>query len=208
MKSSRGLKGVLLFPGAGSDCAHSTLVCIEHALAPLPVRRADFAYRLAGKRPPDRAPVLLETVRAHAVRFAKDLRTTPRTLALGGRSMGGRMCSMAAAGGDEIGPALACAALVLISYPLHPPGKPDKLRVEHLSRIRVPCLFIHGTRDPFASPYELERWSATIQAPVTHVWFERKTHDLKGVDADIAAATHDWLRGQIAGSGLSSSRSR
>ena len=208
MKSSRGLKGVLLFPGAGSDSTHPTLVRIEQALDPLPVRRADFAYRLAGKRPPDRAPVLLATIRSNAADFAKDLRTTSRSLALGGRSMGGRMCSMAAAGGDDIGPTLACAALVLISYPLHPPGKPDTLRVQHLSRVRVPCLFVHGTRDAFGSPYELEKWTATIQAPVTHVWFERKTHDLKGVDDDVAAAVHDWLRGHVAGSGLSSSRSR
>lgn len=208
MKSSRRLKGLLLFPGAGSDSSHPTLMSIADCLAPLPVRRADFAYRLAGKRPPDRAPVLLETVRAEAWAFATELRTTTRMLAIGGRSMGGRMCSMAAAGGDEIGPELACAALVLISYPLHPPGKPDRLRVEHFSRIRVPCLFVHGTRDPFASPNELERWTATIPAPVTHLWFERKTHDLKGVDHDIAAATHDWLGSQIAGSGLSSSRSR
>ena len=63
--------------------------------------------------------------------------------------MGGRMCSMAAAD------VLPAAALVLISYPLHPPGRPDTLRTEHLPSLSVPCLFVSGTRDPFGAPDEL-----------------------------------------------------
>ena len=65
------------------------------------------------------------------------------SIALGGRSMGGRMCSMAVAEG------LPALGLVLISYPLHPPGKPDQLRTEHFPRLSVPCLFVSGTRDAF-----------------------------------------------------------
>ena len=194
MKPSRTLKGLLLFPGAGSDSSHSSLLHLEHTLAPLPVRRSDFPYRLAGKRPPDRAPVLLDTVRREALSFARERHTTTRTLVLGGRSMGGRMCSMVVAGGDDIGIALPAAALVLIAYPLHPPGRPDNLRVEHLDRIQVPCLFIHGTRDPFASALELQRWTATIPAEVTHIWLEGKAHDLRGCDVEIARAVHDWLQ--------------
>jgi predicted alpha/beta-hydrolase family hydrolase len=193
MKPSRTLKGLLLFPGAGSDSNHSSLTVIEKTVAPLPVRRADFPYRLAGKRPPDRAPVLLDTVRREAASFAAELHGATRTVMLGGRSMGGRMCSMAIAGGDEIGAPLAAAGLVLISYPLHPPGKPDKLRVEHLARIGVPCLFIHGTRDAFGTPDELQRWTSTIPAEVTHVWLDGKGHALGGCDAAIATAVHDWL---------------
>ena len=107
--------------------------------------------------------------------------------------MGGRMCSMAVAGGDEIGAPLPAAALVLISYPLHPPAKPDKLRVEHLPRLTVPCLFIHGTNDAFGSPEELQQFTATIPGDVTHVWMQRKGHDLKGCDAEIAAVVSEWL---------------
>ncbi len=188
MKPTRNLKGVLLFPGAGSDSNNPSLVRIEQTLAPLPVRRADFPYRQAGRRAPDRPPVLLETVREQAAAMGKSA-----ALVLGGRSMGGRMCSMAVAGGDEIGPALPAAGLVLISYPLHPPGKPEKLRVEHLARIHVPCLFIQGTRDTFGGSGELEPWTATIPGPVTHVWLDGKGHDLKGSDAAIAAAVGDWL---------------
>ncbi len=107
--------------------------------------------------------------------------------------MGGRMCSMAVAGGHDIGAAMPAAGLVLIAYPLHPPGKPDTLRVEHLAHLDVPCLFIHGTRDAFGSPDELRQWTATIPGDVTHVWLAGKTHELKGCDADIAAAVSRWM---------------
>lgn len=177
------MTSLLLFPGAGSSATHASLVAIEQAVAPMRCVRADFEYRKAGRRAPDRAPVLLATVRAEAAAFADDL-------VLGGRSMGGRMCSMVV--GDATDP-LAARGLVLISYPLHPPGKPDRLRVEHLARITVPCLFIHGTKDPFGSPAELAPWTATIPGPVTHVWVEGKGHDLKGADAFIASTVSDWI---------------
>ena len=99
------------------------------------------------------------------------------------------MCSIAVADG------LPAAALVLIAYPLHPPGKPDTLRVEHLPRIAVPCLFVSGTRDPFGSPAELEAATDTMAAPVTHHWVDGKGHDLKGSDSAVAAVVRDWLRG-------------
>ena len=184
---------MLLFPGAGTNCNHPSLVHLEQALAPLPVRRADFAYRRAGRRAPDRAPVLLATVRSEALDLAAELRTTSAKLVLGGRSMGGRMCSMIAAGGGDTGGALPVAGLVLICYPLHPPGKPENLRVEHLPRLTMPCLFISGTRDAFGTPDELQQWTATIPGRVTHAWLEGKGHDLKGADAAIAAAVTAWL---------------
>jgi predicted alpha/beta-hydrolase family hydrolase len=102
--------------------------------------------------------------------------------------MGGRMCSMVAAGVDGIAPPEQVAGLVLICYPLHPPGKPDTLRIEHLTEIGVPCLFVSGTKDPFGSPAELERWTATIPSTVTHVWIEGKGHDLRGADGAVADA--------------------
>lgn len=108
-------------------------------------------------------------------------------LVLGGRSMGGRMCSMAAAEG------LAVAGLVLIAYPLHPPRRPDKLRVAHLPAVTVPCLFVHGTRDPFGSPEELTLHTAAIAGPVTHIWIDGGRHDLRDADARIADAVATWL---------------
>lgn len=183
------MAALLLFPGAGSNRDHGALVAIEQAVTSgrrsITSVRADFPYRRAGRRPPDRSPVLLQAVR-------DELAALPRgPVVLGGRSMGGRMCSMVV--GDEHSPFRA-AGLVLVSYPLHPPGKPDKLRVEHLPRIQSPCLFIHGTRDPFGSPEKLLRWTAHIPGPVEHVWIERGTHDLKGADQQLAAATDEWIR--------------
>jgi predicted alpha/beta-hydrolase family hydrolase len=98
------------------------------------------------------------------------------------------MCSIAVADG------LPAAALVLIAYPLHPPGKPDNLRTEHLPRIGVPCLFVSGTRDPFGAPDELEAATSTMTAPVTHHWVEGKGHDLRGVDRVVGEVVRDWLR--------------
>lgn len=175
--------GLLLFPGAGSSSTHPSLIAVEQAVAPLPCRRVDFPYRLAGRTAPDRAPVLLAAVREAAA-------TMRRPLLLGGRSMGGRMCSLAAGDADDPLPA---AGLVLICYPLHPPGKPDRLRVEHFPRLTVPCLFVSGTKDAFGSPDELQRWTATIPAPVTHQWLHGKGHDLKGCDQVIADTVAEWI---------------
>ncbi len=84
--------------------------------------------------------------------------------------------------------------MVLVSYPLHPPGQPDRLRVEHLPAITVPALFVHGTRDPFGTPDELMAATATIAGPVTHVWIDGGRHDLKGADAEVASAVATFLR--------------
>jgi uncharacterized protein len=173
---------LLLFPGAGSSSDHASLLAIESAVAPRRCMRADFPYRLAGRRAPDRPPVLLETVRHRVREFGMPV-------VAGGRSMGGRICSMVAAEDD-----LPVVALVLISYPLHPPGKPERLRVEHFPTITVPCLFVSGTRDAFATPDELMAHTANIAGPVTHVWIDAKGHDLKGADEAVARSVAEWLR--------------
>jgi predicted alpha/beta-hydrolase family hydrolase len=149
----------------------------------------DFPYRKAGRTAPDRTPVLLQAVRDEAAALAARAGVAPQAIVLGGRSMGGRICSMVVAEG------LPAAGLVLICYPLHPPGKPDTLRVDHLPALQVPCLFVSGTKDAFGTPAELERWTATIPGPVTHVWIEGKGHDLKGADARIAEIVTAWVAG-------------
>jgi predicted alpha/beta-hydrolase family hydrolase len=179
---------LLLFPGAGSPASHPALVAIEQAVAPLPTRRADFPYRREGRRAPDRPPKLLACVVEEAGLLAERAGVAPEQLVLGGRSMGGRMCSIAVADG------LPAAGLVLIAYPLHPPGKPENLRVEHFPRLTVPCLFITGTKDPFGTPEEREHHARAIPGPVEHVWIEGGRHDLKGADDEVAAAVARWLR--------------
>ena len=164
-------------------------MAIDDALTPAGVRveRVDFPYRLAGRRAPDRAPVLVATVAEAATALASELDVDQVRVALGGRSMGGRMCSMAVAEG------LGAAALVLVSYPLHPPGKPDKLRTDHFGAMTVPCLFVSGTRDAFAAPAELESATAAVPGPVTHVWVEGGDHGLRGKDAQVAGIVRDWV---------------
>lgn len=181
---------LLLAPGAGSDREHPTSLAIEAAVAPLPVGRLDFPYRKAGRRAPDRQPVLLATVREEAEALVARTGVRPDRLALGGRSMGGRMCSIAVAEG------LPACRLVLLSYPLHPPGKAEKLRVEHLPSIRVPTLVVSGTADPFGTPDELRHHLGAIDAPVTYVWVEGARHDWKGRDEQVAGAVAAWLKGR------------
>ena len=180
-------RALLLTPGAGSGRNHPTLVGIEKAVAPLPVARVDFPYRREGRKAPDRPPKLLACIVEEAAALVARADVQPAELALGGRSMGGRMCSMAVAEG------LPAAALVLLSYPLHPPGKPEALRIDHFGALDLPCLFVSGTKDPFGSPAELEEHTAAIPGPVTHEWVEGKGHDLKGADARLAKIVSRWL---------------
>ena len=185
-RKGKGPGALLLFPGAGSSAANPSLVAIEEAVAPLPVARRDFPYRREGRRAPDRPPKLLSCVVEEAWLLAEAAGVAPERLVLGGRSMGGRMCSMAVAEG------LPAAGLVLLSYPLHPPGKPDKLRIEHFGQLTVPCLFVSGSKDPFGSPAELEEHAEAIAGPVSFVWLPGG-HDPRNADDAIAEAVRDWL---------------
>lgn len=179
--------GLLLFPGAGADHDHRTLVALEHALAPLPVRRVDFPGRAAGRKTPERPPAAIAHIRAETERFAADLGVTADRILLGGRSFGGRMASMAVAQGQP------AAGLVLLSYPLHPPGKPDRLRVEHLPDVHVPVLAVSGERDPFGTPAEFTRRLAAIGGPLTTV-FVPGNH-APADDGAVAEAVARWLAG-------------
>lgn len=177
--------GLLLAPGAGADRDQRALVAIDRAAsdAGITVERMDFPYRKAGRRAPDRTPVLVAAVVAEA----RQLATRVDRLVLGGRSMGGRMCSMAVAEG------LPAAGLVLVSYPLHPPGRPDRLRTDHFPALRVPCLLVSGTRDAFGRVEELEEAVAGIPGPVTTRWIEGGDHGLRGKDARVAELVAGWL---------------
>ena len=139
---------VVLAPGAGSSFDHPFLAGLCGALndAQVATLRFNFLYREAGRKLPDRAPKAIDAWRA-AMTVATDLSPGLPVWA-GGKSFGGRMASMAVAAG------MPAAGLVFIGYPLHPPGKPEKLRDEHLYGIDRPMLFVQGTRDPFGSPAE------------------------------------------------------
>jgi uncharacterized protein len=177
--------GVLLTHGAGGGADHPTLVALEAGLG-LPARRIEFPYRRAGRRAPDRMPRLVETVRAEAEALAGELGVGVDRLVLGGRSMGGRACSMAVAEG------LPAAGLVLLSYPLHPPGKPENLRTEHFGSVTCPVLVVQGDRDPFGRPDELSVHLPYLAGPFELVVLAGAAHDPKGHDDRIVAAVVHW----------------
>ena len=184
------IAGVVLFPGSGSSSTHSSLLAMEHALSPLPVSRVDFPYRKAGKSFPDMAPVLVQCVKDEVRAFAASLGVATSSLVIGGRSMGGRMCSMAVADNND---PLEVAALVLVSYPLHPPKKPNNLRIEHLPNIRVRTLCVSGTKDDFGTPNELTTSFAVVPADVSWNWIENARHELARKDEVVAETVATWV---------------
>ena len=194
MSSRRSKKprvaGLVLTPGASAGRDHSRLVVIEEAVTPLGilVERVEFPAQAAGKRRTDPPAVCMEVVREAATDLARRLDVPVSRIAVGGRSFGGRMCSMAVAEGLE------AAALVLVSYPLHHPGRPDRLRTEHFPALNLPCLFVSGRRDAFASPEELERETGAIPGAVT-LAFVDGDHGLRQGAGEAAGIVASWLTG-------------
>lgn len=182
--------GLVLTPGASARRDQSGLVAIDQAVSLLDsvVERIEFPGQAAGKRRPDPPEVCIQTIRTATSELARRLGVPTSRVAIGGRSMGGRMCSMAAAEGLEV------AAIVLIGYPLHPPGRPDRLRTDHFPDLQLPCLFVSGRRDAFATPEELERETAAIPGPVTLVLVDGD-HSLRKRDAEVADIVASWLSG-------------
>jgi hypothetical protein len=168
--------GLVLTHGAGGNCGGPLLVAAATAFSAVGafVLRCDLPFRQRrpqGPPSPSTAAADREGLRL-AVEAMRGLGT--ERITLGGQSYGGRQATMLAA---ET-PALV-GSLLLFSYPLHPPGKPDRLRTEHFPRIEVPCLFVQGSADPFGTPAELGRAITLIQSPTQLIPVEGAGHDLK-----------------------------
>jgi predicted alpha/beta-hydrolase family hydrolase len=158
------------------------------------VVRFNFPYREKGSGRPDPMSVLKATVAEAAIRARKDL--APRKLIIGGRSMGGRAASMLVADGFE------CDGLLLLAYPLHPAGQPEKLRDAHLAQIRVPVLCFNGTRDALCDRKLMDPIVSRLKAWQMH-WLEGADHSfhvLKSsgrtddeVMQEVAASAQHWL---------------
>jgi predicted alpha/beta-hydrolase family hydrolase len=144
--------------GAGGQMNDRSMLAIRDALTAegLGVVRFNFLYRAKGSARPDPMPRLLACWSAVVDRVRRELQ--PDLLILGGRSMGGRAASMFVADGA------ACDGLLLLAYPLHPPGATDKLRADHLSQIMIPVLCFNGTRDAFCERPLMERVLSTLAA--------------------------------------------
>ena len=200
-------RAALLAHGAGADMHAATLATVTDALsaAGVPSLRFQDPYRSAGKKAPDRPAVLFEATRVAAAELARRTKLRPERLVLGGRSMGGRYCSMVAAGGmpkDVDGP-VPCLGLLLLGYPLHAAGKPEKERSDHFPRLTMPVLFVSGTKDSLASKSALVKAARKVKGARRFHWIETGDHGFKplkssgltvdGVLADVASTAVDWV---------------
>lgn len=156
---------VVLAHGAGAGMTHPFLANVASGLATAGHRvvRFDFPYRTAGKRVPDRMPVLQQTLRTVVAEHARG------PVVLMGKSMGGRVATMVA-------DALGARGVVVFGYPFHPPGKPLQLRTAHLADLRTPTLILQGERDEFGTRDEVASYAL---APAVAVeWFVDGDHSL------------------------------
>ena len=170
---------VFLFAhGAGAPMAHPFMTRVARAMAERGIRvvRFNFAYMDAGRRMPDKQPVLLD-----AWRTVIEEHGGGRRVVIGGKSMGGRMASMVA---DET----KVRGWVCFGYPFHPPGKPAQPRIAHLEHLQTPSLILQGTRDPFGTREEVTTYP--LSSSIRIDWIENGGHSLEGgVPAAIEAAT-------------------
>lgn len=164
------VRAIVLGHGASTNMEHRTMERLTRTLvaAGLHVVRFNFLYSERKRSPPDRMPRLMECFRAVAERTRTELE--PEVLLLGGHSMGGRAASHLAADGH------GCGGLILLSYPLHPAGQPEKLRSEHLASIPVPVLCLNGTRDELCLREKMEPILATLPQNWTMHWLEGADH--------------------------------
>ncbi len=158
---------LVLAHGAGAPQTHPFMVRFATGLATrgIDVATFNFLYTERKRKLPDRMPALEVCYRSVVAAVSAHRPWAGNRLVIGGKSMGGRAASHLAASPGELEGRLD--GLVLLGYPLHPPGKPDTLRVAHLAGIRVPVLVVQGERDPFGSPLELAPHFGTIPGSVT-----------------------------------------
>ena len=183
--------------GAGGNMSDRGMLSVAKVLREhgFDIVRFNFLYKEKGSGRPDPMPRLQATIEAVVAHFRKELR--PKTLIIGGRSMGGRAASMLAAERFE------SDGLLLLAYPLHPAGQPEKLRDAHLPKITMPVLCINGTRDALCDPELMKRALKTVRAPWQMHWLEGADHSfhvLKSsgrTDAEvlneIGVTSEDWL---------------
>jgi predicted alpha/beta-hydrolase family hydrolase len=177
---------VLLTHGAGGSREAPLLarLCDEWSGRGWLAIRYNLPYRRRRpKGPPSGSAAADQAGIVEAIEFAHTLSDGP--VLAGGHSYGGRMTSMVSAQGADL------AVLVLSSYPLHPPGKPERARTEHLPDIRVPTVFTHGTADPFGTIDELTAAAALVGAPTEIVEITGARHDLNSKTLDVPALAVD-----------------
>jgi uncharacterized protein len=188
---ARSREGLVLAHGAGSDRDAPLLVAVADALAAreVSVLRCDLPFRQARAGPPSpRDGARDRDGLRHALRALR--RDVDGPIALGGHSYGGRQASVLAAEEPDV-----AGALLLLSYPLHPPRRADRPRTGHFGALRTPAMFVHGSRDPFGSVDELRHALTMLAAPSTLLVIDGAGHALRVSAAEtIAQAFADWWR--------------
>ena len=186
---------MVLAHGAGTDQRHPMVSGIASAIAGSGhgVMTFNYPYTEAGRRAPDRAPKLLACHRAVTAEAHRRYGSVP---ILAGRSMGGRMATMLAAEGSDV------AGVVCLAYPLHPAGKPDRLRIEHLPEVTVPMLFVQGSRDALSRSDLFDEHIRPLPN-ATVVDLEGADHSFRGrgwtrerVQSIVVEAYQAWLPGR------------
>jgi len=172
--------------GAGSHMDHRSMLQLSHVLRSqdIDVVRFNFLYREKGARAPDRMPKLQACFSAVTERVRRELQG--KKLLLGGRSMGGRVASMLAADG------LACDGLLLLAYPLHPAGQPERLRDAHLPHVKVPVLCINGTRDTLSDRVLMARAIQALGTRWQMHWLDGADHSFSNTE-EIGTLARRWL---------------
>lgn len=165
----------------------------------------NFPYMEKKRRTPDRAPVLEDTFRRAVAAALEHKQVKASKLFLGGKSMGGRMASMLLAESELDAAVERVSGLVLLGYPLHPPGKPDQPRTAHLPALRVPVLLVQGTRDAFGTREEVEPIFRALPTRVDFEFIDGGDHGFavprsRGLsEADVLESVCErvagWLRG-------------
>ena len=183
---------LVLAHGAGAAMDSPFMAHVAKGLGArgLRIARFEFPYMAASradgrKRPPDRAPALLASWRDVIAELggAAGGPGSNRRLAIGGKSLGGRMASLVAAE-DTVG------AVVCLGYPFHPPGRPDKLRTAHLEDLATPCLVVQGERDPFGRRGEIEGYP--LSPAVRIAWCPDGDHNLSPRKSSGRTAEQNW----------------
>ncbi|HEY2228808.1 MAG TPA: alpha/beta fold hydrolase [Xanthobacteraceae bacterium] len=203
--AKRDRAGITLILGHGAGAGQSSTFMVDIATG-LAARGIDtvtfnFLYTEQGRRLPD-PKVKLEACYRAVIETVARRNNGRGPLAIGGKSMGGRIASQVAAGD-----ALDVTGLVFLGYPLHPPGKPDQLRDKHLSDIKAPMLFMQGARDAFGTPEELRPIIKKLKVPVALYTVAGGDHSFKVLkreglsQADTYKAALDridqWLRATL-----------
>ena len=184
-RSESAVAALILAHGAGAGQQSAFMVAAARAFAARGIVTAtfDFPYIAEGRKVPDRGPVLEQAWRDAVAEATTHRDVGDLPLVIGGKSMGGRIASQAAAAGP-----LPIVGLVFLGYPLHPPGKPEQRRDAHLPEISVPMLFVQGSRDPFGTADEIRALLPRL-APTSELYDVREGDHSFKVPARVGKAS-------------------